>query len=483
MDLSSAQTDRAAGVLLTQACGDALGVPYEFGPQPTGSPVMVGGGLGNYAPGEWSDDTQMAVCIAQVTAQGMDLTHDGPLDAVAERFHRWLDSNPADIGIQTRTVLRDSRQTGGDPAATAMTDVARGLHERTGHTAGNGALMRTGVVGLTHLAHREATAASARRVAELTHADPLAGDSCVLLSEAVRVAVIEARLDLPGGLDLLPVERQSDWQRWIGDAQACHPTSFSANGFTVTALQAAWSAIYHTGQEPEGPMHVRAALEQAITIGHDTDTVAAITGALLGARHGASALPFEWTRLVHGWPGLRARDLVRLAVLTARGGQADGSGWPAAARMDTGYERRLAVPHPTDPGVLLGTMADLAAVEELGVDAVVSLCRLGTQEHAPAGIAARDHAEFWLIDSDDPLDNQHLHHVLDEAAKAVHILRSEGKRVLLHCVAAQHRTPAVALRYALLLGQDPHTAAAQITTVLDSPGIEGLLWKQAHHVI
>ena len=82
--LTTAQRDRAAGVLLGQACGDALGVPYEFGAPPMhDDPVMKGGGLGPYAPGEWSDDTQMAVCIARVAVTGADLTADPALNQIA----------------------------------------------------------------------------------------------------------------------------------------------------------------------------------------------------------------------------------------------------------------------------------------------------------------------------------------------------------------------------------------------------------------
>lgn len=67
--------DRTAGALLAAACADALGVPYEpaqRGPA-DGRPRLLGGGYGNYQPGEYSDDTQMAVVIAQVAAEGMDL--------------------------------------------------------------------------------------------------------------------------------------------------------------------------------------------------------------------------------------------------------------------------------------------------------------------------------------------------------------------------------------------------------------------------
>ena len=84
MTLTTTQRDRAAGVLLGQACGDALGVPYEFGAPPMhDDPVMKGGGLGPYAPGEWSDDTQMAVCIARVAVTGADLTADPALNQIA----------------------------------------------------------------------------------------------------------------------------------------------------------------------------------------------------------------------------------------------------------------------------------------------------------------------------------------------------------------------------------------------------------------
>lgn len=481
MRLNTAQTDRAAGVLLAQACGDALGVPYEFGTPPQGEPQMLGGGLGGYAPGEWSDDTQMAACIAEVAQAGTDLSSAAGLDRIARRFGNWLDSGPADIGIQTRAVLFAGRRSGMTGSGDDLRGASRSLQERTGRTAGNGALMRTGIVGLTRLDDRDATATAARAVAELTHWDPLAGDSCVLWSEAIRLAVTEDRLDLAAGLDLLPTERREDWLKRIHEAERSDPAIFTGNGFTVTALQAAWSSIVSTAKEAHGPEHLRAALHTAISIGHDTDTVAAITGSLVGARYGASAVPFAWRRMVHGWPGLRARDLVRLAVLTAKRGSVRAGEWPLREVMDTGRERLLVVPHPDDPDVLLGTFADLARTRELGVDAVVSLCRLGDTELAPAGVAVQDHIEVWLVDSDKPQDNQHLDWVLDDAARAVQQLRSEGRRVLLHCVAAHHRTPAVALRYARLVGHDDPGTADRMARAVGRDEVGGLLWATARH--
>jgi hypothetical protein len=200
MTLTPEQADRASGVLLAQAVGDALGVPYEFATPPPGEPEMMGGGLGDLAPGEWSDDTQVSVCIARVAATGADLTSTTALDAVAAAFEGWLTGGASDVGIQTRAVLEvASRATG--PAGIRLMMAAREYTASHPHSAGNGALMRTSVVGLTRLDDREHTAAAARAIAELTHANPLALDSSVLWSDAVRRAVLFGHLDLTAGLD------------------------------------------------------------------------------------------------------------------------------------------------------------------------------------------------------------------------------------------------------------------------------------------
>nr|WP_236757615.1 ADP-ribosylglycohydrolase family protein [Aeromicrobium sp. PE09-221] len=73
---------------------------------------------------------------------------------------------------------------------------------------------------------------------------------------------------------------------------------FAPNGYTMTALQAAWAAI--SSAPGDGPVHLTTALLTAVRSGHDTDTVATIAGGLVGARWGASAVPREWSRLLHG---------------------------------------------------------------------------------------------------------------------------------------------------------------------------------------
>jgi len=294
---------------------------------------MIGGGLGPYAPGEYSDDTQMAVCIAEVAATGADLTASDSIDHIAERFLEWGSTGASDVGIQTRHVLRAARSAVGTPRA-RMTAAAAQMHRETGRTAGNGALMRTGIVGLASLGDLDQTAAAARAVAELTHADPLAGDSCVLWSIGVAVAVADGTFEgVRRGLDHLPTERRSMWAAWLDEADGADPGRFPNNGFTVAALLS----------------------------GHDTDTVAAIAGALLGARWGVSAVPAHWRRIVHGRPGLRSRDLARLGILTARGGQSDEQGWPQAAHLEYGTPPRVGISHPADAGVTLGTSNTVGA--------------------------------------------------------------------------------------------------------------------------
>ena len=253
---SPRQLDRAAGVLLGAACGDALGVPYEFArpPGPAEMPVMKGGGLGPYAPGEYSDDTQMAACIARVAATGLDLRSEDALDQVAANFLDWAARAATDIGAQTSAVLSNARHSRTARPAGALRTAATQLHERTGRTAGNGSLMRTGVVALAYLDDPDAMAEAARAVSDLTHPDPLAGDACVLWCAAIRRAVLDAALDgMSEGLDLLPRDARSRWAPLLAEAEQQAPSFFSPNGFVVTALQAAWSAVVNTPVPDDEP--------------------------------------------------------------------------------------------------------------------------------------------------------------------------------------------------------------------------------------
>ena len=314
--LTEAQLDRARGVLVGLAAGDALGAPYEFGPArgPELPIEMTGGGGLNWEPGEWTDDTSMAIVIARVAAAAADradLLSTPAQDRIVAEWADWALSAP-DVGIQTREVLAVARSTPPVTAAAAVRASAQ-QHARTGRTAGNGSLMRTSPVALAYLGDEDGLVQAAIDLSKLTHFDEAAEEACVLWCTAIRHAVLTGELDARVGLDRVPGPRRDVWSARITEAAARRPADFPNNGWVVHAFQAAWSAIATTSAgERNG--HVARALDAAARCGWDTDTVAAIAGSLVGAAYGATQVPAAWTTLLHGWPGLDADGLAALAT-------------------------------------------------------------------------------------------------------------------------------------------------------------------------
>jgi ADP-ribosyl-[dinitrogen reductase] hydrolase len=305
--------NRVVGAVVGAAVGDALGAPYEFGPagalSRTGEEMLGGGGFG-WEPGEWTDDTQMGLHLAAslLACEGLD-----EADMFA-RFRAWLASGPADVGIQTRRVLGS-----GEPWQTAAADdFAAGMR-----AAGNGSLMRTfPAAAFFASAGAEVSADAARRISALTHGDPVAGETCVVLHELVRrgLAGEDPREHVADALDLvLPEHRDRlaplldpGWTPDGGDNGVCW----------LTLAQAVW-AVRTSDSFAD-------ALRRAVDLGGDTDTVACVTGALAGATWGAGAIPPTWTAVVHGAvpgdPEPIARDLQSLQSLALRLAERPASG-------------------------------------------------------------------------------------------------------------------------------------------------------------
>ena len=296
---SRAVSDRATGAVLGSAAGDALGAGYEFtNPAPDQEIAMIGGGGFGWAPGEWTDDTQMAVAILDVIATG-----SRDLDAIASNFLTWYSAGPADVGIQTSSVL------GSAAVPEDLADAAAAFMEANPRSAGNGALMRTAPVALAALDDRTEIARLAGSIASLTHAHPDSVAACVLSSLAIQEAITTAKPDqvfdweaaVRNGLEHVSEDRRERWDELVTEAVTGPPGLFNPNGWVVTAFQAALSAIVNTPVPVEQPSdHLRDALVAAVRIGHDTDTVAAIAGALLGSRWGTGAIPDEWNTVIHG---------------------------------------------------------------------------------------------------------------------------------------------------------------------------------------
>ncbi|MEY3407091.1 MAG: hypothetical protein RL038_152 [Actinomycetota bacterium] len=445
MDLSFVQKDRAAGSLLAMACGDALGAGYEFRlRRPFTMPVeMVGGNFG-FSPGEWTDDTSMAIVIAEVAARGADLRTEESLDAICEGWRVWRQT-AKDVGIQTQSVINR----GGSPGTAAgYREAAVYLHRETGRTAGNGSLMRTAPVALAYLHDRQAMAEAATLISNLTHFDPVAAEACVLWCEAIRLSVLSGEIVSPtAGLDLLKPESQSFWIEIIAAAEAKQPHTFPNNGWVVSAFQAAWSAIVHADVPEDHPalgmhqaQHLQIALDRAVRVDNDTDTVAAIAGSLLGAIWGASAIPSEWLTKIHGYPDYSAKDLTRLAILIVQKGEPQPGGWPASET--TNYHQSAAPAVELLPNLYVGGQTALATADDF--DAVVSLSRVGLTE---GGKAPTNHLRVSVLDSHAADMNPNLAFQFQDVADFIDSRIQQNQKVLLHCVHAHTRTPSFAVGY------------------------------------
>lgn len=214
----TSRDDRIEGVLLATAAGDALGAPYEFQPPrgPELDVTMSGGGV--WAAGEWTDDTAMAIAIAEVAGTGVDLREEAAQDAIVSRWLEWS-RGAKDVGIQTGSVLRSAR-IGSEITAERARSASTALHQGSGRTAGNGSLMRTAPVALAYLDDEQAMVEAARSISELTHFDPDAGDACLLWCSAIRHAVLTGELNVRVGLRHLTADRRELWSARLDAAEA-----------------------------------------------------------------------------------------------------------------------------------------------------------------------------------------------------------------------------------------------------------------------
>ncbi|SDM17850.1 ADP-ribosyl-[dinitrogen reductase] hydrolase [Geodermatophilus siccatus] len=434
------RSHRAAGALVGSAVGDALGAPFEFGPPgrfsarfPTPArgahTEMCGGGALDREPGEFTDDTQMALLVAT------SLVERGGLDEadLFARFLRWADADPPDIGSQTRAVLRS-----GLPWDTAAAEHFR----RTGRAAGNGSLMRTTPAAVRFAREgREVTTDAARRISALTHGDPAAGEGCAVLHELVRVALDggDPLAAVPSALEAVAGEHRERYAAVLAPDWAPEPGT--PDGAVWPTLGKAVWALRHGTSFAE-------VLRLVIDLGGDTDTVAAVAGGLAGAVYGMGGIPMRWASVVHGRVPGHGERVWRLADLQQLAAALDGG---AQQSYDPGVIPRIG-PQEVLPGIWAGNL-DGARYSEQDF-AVISLCRLGEPfSHAL-------HRMAYIADSDHNADlDVMLADVLDDMAA----LRAEGHRLLVHCHGGASRTGLV-LRAWLVReeGMSPQAATAYV---------------------
>lgn len=306
--------ERYRGALLGLAAGDALGTTLEFRQPGSFEPIddMVGGGPFRLRPGEWTDDTSMALCLAEslVERNGFD-----PLDQM-QRYVRWwrdgyLSSNGScfDIGNTVADALRRF-EASGDPLS-GGTDPQR--------SAGNGALMRLAPVALAFAADPLQAIRLCGESSRTTHGVRDSIDACRYFG-ALLVGAMQGRSkDELLGRQFEPVDdcwRAAPLSHAIGAIAdgsflAADPPAIRGTGHVVRSLEAALWAFHRSESFRDGAL-------LAVNLGDDADTTGAIYGQLAGAFYGESAIPSGWSRAL----ALRER-IVGLAdgllSLSARG--------------------------------------------------------------------------------------------------------------------------------------------------------------------
>jgi len=285
---SDPETDRYRGALIGLAVGDCLGASVEFCP-PGSFPPVTGlrpGGPFRLEVGQWTDDTSMALCLAESL-----IAHDGqvvPRDML-QRWHRWYtegyrSSTGAcfDIGNATRTAL--------DRFAVSPADACG-----DDDAAGNGSIMRLAPLSMAYAyAGPAVLLEAAARTSLTTHGAPEATDGARLLAMLVADALrgeLDRSLLLPRacGRDTTTFQGFHPKIRGIfeGNIAERAPPEIVASGYVVDTLTAALWAFARSTSFGDGAL-------PAVNLGNDADTVGAVYGQLAGAYYGSEAIPSEW---------------------------------------------------------------------------------------------------------------------------------------------------------------------------------------------
>lgn len=288
-------SDNARGVLLGLACGDALGRPVEFASDAQIAAEygrltdMVGNGTWNQPAGTITDDTEQALCIARSLVERR--TFD-PAD-VADRFVAWYESGPFDVGNMTARSLREIQR------GSTWNEAGRTVWENSpeGQNAGNGSVMRCPPLSVAYAADPDSLVDVSRRSSQITHFDPRCTDGCAILNLTLAGLLEGADASLRDALDRVsdaPDELTAALEPLAADGSVAADSdtaddslTLRTTGYVVHSLQTA----LHDGLTADS---AEEAITTAVNCGGDTDTIGAITGAVAGARFGASGLPDRW---------------------------------------------------------------------------------------------------------------------------------------------------------------------------------------------
>jgi ADP-ribosyl-[dinitrogen reductase] hydrolase len=263
--------NRARGAFFGMAVGDALGATLEFMTAPEISAKygvfkdIIGGGWLRLKPGQVTDDTEMALCIARaiITNQGWSL------EAIARNFATWLKSRPVDCGDTCRKGIRAYMLAGTLEVPPNEWD------------AGNGAAMRMLPVALYSLPDAELLKKYAPEQAHLTHNNPVSDAACLCLGEMLHLALC--------GASKARLRRQADGLAARFPTFTFEPYRGLASGYVVDTFQTVFHWFFKGKNFEE-------CLVGTVNQGADADTTGAICGMLAGAYYGMDGIPPRWLK-------------------------------------------------------------------------------------------------------------------------------------------------------------------------------------------
>ncbi len=283
------QIERYRGSLLGLAVGDALGTTLEFLRPGTFTPIndMIGGRPFRLQPGEWTDDTSMALCLAEslIEKQGFDPVHqldtylrwsrDGHLSSTGECF---------DIGNTVQQALWNFEDT--NKPYCGSTEA---------WTAGNGSIMRLAPVPLFYAKNPVEAIEKSQESSRTTHGAAACLDACRYLGNLIAGAANGVAQDvllseryclIPGYWEANPLGSEID-EIAAGSFKLRSPPEIKGTGYVVKSLEAALWAFYRSDSFAEGCL-------LAVNLGNDADTTGAVYGQLAGAFYGEEGIPEKW---------------------------------------------------------------------------------------------------------------------------------------------------------------------------------------------
>lgn len=284
--------ERFQGCLIGLAVGDALGAPVEFLKRGEFEPVtdMQSGGAFNLPKGYWTDDTSLALCLAYSLLEKKGFDARDQLTKYLDWYENGYMSSVGycfDIGGTTRSALADFKKS---------PDLLQAFGQSE-HCAGNGSIMRLAPVPMFYLNDRYKAVDYAMQSSQTTHNVQTCMGGCALLSSVLwhlltghhRIESLICSREAVGGIDFLKMS--------FGHFFDKPRSEIKGNGYVVDSLEAALWCFMHTNSYAD-------AVLEAVNLGDDSDTTAAITGQLAGAFYGINGIPETWKRQLYDYEHL-----------------------------------------------------------------------------------------------------------------------------------------------------------------------------------